>query len=74
MRRRRRWLTRAEREAQREAIERAGGVLNWIREGRSPKPITDEERARRAAVNALANRHGFPRPYPDLDRTPQAAS
>lgn len=70
--RRDRRLTRAERKAQRDAIARAGEVRNWLRKAAGRKPITDDERARKAAVNALADKHGFPRPYPDLDQYPPA--
>jgi hypothetical protein len=72
MRRFERWPTRKEREAQRAAIAQAGGVSAWIRNASKRKPITDEERAKKAAVNALAHKHGFPRPYPDLGRYPRA--
>lgn len=67
-----RWRTRQEREKQREAIGQAGSVGAWIRAGRARRAITDEERARHAAANAVADTYGFPRPYPDLDLYPRA--
>lgn len=69
-----RWPTRKERDAQREAIARAGGVSAWIRSGKIKCPISDEERAKKAAVNALADKFGYTRPYPDLDQCPRADS
>jgi len=67
-----RWLTHRQREAQRDAIARAGGVCNSLRDAGKRRPITGEERTRKAAVNALAHKFGFPPPYPDLDAYPRA--
>lgn len=72
MPRRQPWLTRSQREAQKEAIAEAGGVSAWIRRGSDRRAITDEERARHAAANAVADEFCFPRPYPDLDDYPHA--
>lgn len=69
MRRREAWATRKRRETMREEIASAGGVSAWIRAARAP--ITDVERARHAAANAVADKFGFPRPYPHLDDMPR---
>jgi hypothetical protein len=68
--RRERWLTREERERMGEEIAEAGGVSAWIRAGASDKARA-EQRARMAAMNALAERLGHARPYPDLDNDKQ---
>ena len=65
--RRERWLTREERERMGEEIAEAGGVSTWIRAGASDKARA-EQRARMAAMNALAERLGHARPYPELDK------
>lgn len=70
--RRERWMTRKGIDAQREAIARAGSVRAWIRAAGKRKPLTGDERARHAAANAVADKFGFPRPYPDLDDYPRA--
>ena len=62
--RRDRWPTREERERMREEIAAAGGVSAWIRSG---KPNPEEERARRARINALAVKCGMARPYPEIN-------
>lgn len=67
-----RWTSRKEADAMRFAIERAGSVKAWIRSGLIKHPITDDVRTRHAAANALADRYGYPRPYPDLDAYPRA--
>ncbi len=64
--RRERWPTREEREGMREDIAEAGGVSAWIRAG-SSKKAQAAQRARMAAMNALAERLGQARPYPELD-------
>lgn len=66
-----RWATRRERARLREAIAEAGDASGWIRRGKERPAITDAERARHAAANAVADRFGFPRPYPDLDAYPR---
>lgn len=63
-------MSRQERDAMREAIAEAGGVSAWIRAARKKKPLTAEERARHAAANAVADKFGFARPYPDLEDYP----
>ncbi|MDX2277621.1 MAG: hypothetical protein NW206_19395 [Hyphomonadaceae bacterium] len=60
-------MTHEEREKVREGIAEAGCALTWMRQAAKPKPLTEEDRARRAAVNAVAHKFGFPRPYPDAD-------
>lgn len=65
-----RWLTRKERARMRDAAEKAGSASNWIKGGKKKSAITEKERARHAAANDVADRFGFPRPYPDLDAYP----
>jgi len=65
--RRERWQTRQDRERMREEIAEASGVSAWIRAGAS-KMGRAEQRARMAAMNALAERLGHARPYPELDK------
>lgn len=62
--RRDRWPTREERERMREEIAAAGGISAWICGGR---PTPEEERARKAKMNALAAECGMARPYPEID-------
>lgn len=61
--RRERWKAREKRNAMREAIAEARS----IRAGSRKRQLTDAERARQGAANAVADRFGFPRPYRDLD-------
>ncbi len=72
MARHERWMTRKERDALREAIAQAGGMKAWRRSSLKRRPISDEERARHEAANDVADKFGFPRPYPDLDLYPRA--
>ncbi len=69
---RQRWMTGKERDAMRDGIANAGSVRAWIREGLKKKPITAAKRARHRAANAVVDKFGFPRPYPDLDDYPRA--
>lgn len=59
-----RWPTRKERDRIRDEIAAAGGVSAWIRAG---KPDPNEERARKARMNALAVKCGMARPYPEIE-------
>lgn len=62
------WLTREERERVRARIAQPGGLRATIEEARKKKSVlSDEDRKRQAAVNALADKFGFPHPYPDLN-------
>lgn len=72
MRRYERWRTRQERDAVKQEIASAGSVRDWIRGALKKKPPSDEERRRHEAANAVADRFGFPRPYPDLDAQSRA--
>jgi hypothetical protein len=65
-----RWRTREERGHMRDDIAAAGGVSVWIRAG---KPSSDEERARKARMNALADKCRMARPYPEIDDQSGAA-
>lgn len=65
-------MTREEREKMRDGIDEAGGALACIRQASKPKPLTEEDRARRAEVNAVADKFGSPRPYPDSDENTDA--
>lgn len=69
-----RWPTREERARMREEITKAGGILKWLKRANERPSLTDEERARHAAANAVADEHGQPRPYPDLDLFPRKES
>jgi hypothetical protein len=68
-----RWPTREERAQIREEIERAGGAVNALRLI-ARKPLTDEQRARHASANAVADAYGYPRPYPYLEERVAAES
>jgi hypothetical protein len=65
--RRERWPTREERERIRERIAEAGSVRAWLLAGR---PNPDEVRARKAKLNALADKCGMARLYPEGDEPP----
>ena len=58
-----RWPTRKERDRMRDEIAAAGGVSAWIR---SRKPNAEEERTRKARMNALAMKCGMNPPYPEI--------
>lgn len=64
--RRARWATREERDRVREEMAEAGGVSAWIRTG-SSEQARAEQRRRMSVMNALAERLGHARPYPELD-------
>ena len=66
--RRNRWPTREERERIRERIAEAGSVRAWLKAAR---PNPDEVRARKAKLNALAEKCGMARPYPDVENEPR---
>ena len=59
-----RWPTREERVRIRECIAEAGSVRAWLLAG---KPNADELRARKQRLNALAEKCGMARPYPEVD-------
>jgi hypothetical protein len=59
-----RWPTRKERDRMQDEISAAGGVSAWIR---ANKPNPNEERARKARMNALAIKCGMARPYPEIE-------
>lgn len=65
---RERWPTREERERIRERIAEAGSVRAWLLAG---KPNPEEVRARKAKLNALADKCGMARPYPEVDEPPE---
>lgn len=67
--RRERWPTREERDGIRERIAEAGRVRAWLHMG---KPRADEVLARKAKLNALAEKCGMCRPYPEIDDAPRA--
>jgi hypothetical protein len=64
MRRVERWPTREERERMRAQIAAAGGVSAWIR---SAKPDPEQVRVQQRRMNALADKCGMARPYPEVD-------
>lgn len=66
--RRERSPTREERERIRERIAEAGNVRAWLLAG---KPDPDEVRARKQRLNALAEKCGMVRPYPEADDEPR---
>lgn len=66
--RRERWPTREERERIRERIAEAGSVRAWLK---AAKPNPDEVRARKTKLNALAEKCGMARPYPDVENEPR---
>lgn len=66
--RRERWPTREERERIRERIAEAGSVRALLLAG---KPNPEEVRARKAKLNALADKCGMARPYPEVDEPPE---
>jgi hypothetical protein len=59
-----RWPTREERQRIRERIAEAGSVRAWLR---AAEPNPEEVRARKARLNALADKCGMARPYPEVD-------
>lgn len=59
-----RWPTRKERDRMRDEIAARGGISAWIRWG---KPSAEEERARKARMNALALKCGMNPPYPEIN-------
>jgi hypothetical protein len=63
-----RWPTREERQRIRERIAEAGSVRAWLLAG---KPNPEEVRARKRRLNALAEKCGTARPYPEVDDEPR---
>jgi len=66
--RRERWPTREERGRIRGRIAEAGSVRAWLL---ADKPNPEEVRARKLKLNALADKCGMARPYPETDEPPE---